>query len=143
MQTKLGSLSEVRVQVTSNIKGSVLHSPQLPVCQNLLDQLKQVKETSLFKGGSQLASVFSLSLSLSPSLSQVDGQWINIFKELSDIPQLEPILIKKMFVNISSEFSSTENMLKELVKQRALKLADAQENCKVCQVRELNCMADR
>ena len=39
---KLGSLSEVRVQVTSNIKGSILHSPQLPVCQNLLDQLKQV-----------------------------------------------------------------------------------------------------
>jgi hypothetical protein len=59
---------------------------------------------------------------------------VNVFKELSDVPQLEPILIKKMFINISSEFSSTENMLKELAKQRALKLADAQENCKVCQV---------
>ena len=81
----------------------------------------------------------SLSLSLSLPFPlflspQVDGQWVNIFKELTDIPQLESILIKKMFVNISSEFSSTENMLKELVKQRTLKVADAQENCKVCQV---------
>ena len=80
---------------------------------------------------------YSLSLPFPPSLSplpKVDGQWVNIFKELSDVAQLEPILIKKMFINISGEFSSTENMLKELMKQRALKLADAQENCKVCQV---------
>ena len=71
MQSKLGSLSEVRVQVTSNIKGSILHSPQLPVCQNLLDQLKQVriKTTHCLRRRSAVIHILSLSLPLSLSLS--------------------------------------------------------------------------
>ena len=66
---------------------------------------------------------------------QVDGQWVNIFKELADVSQLEPILIKKMFVNISKEFVPVETKLKDLAKQRPLKLTEAKENCRVCQVR--------
>ena len=73
----------------------------------------------------------------SPLSWQVDGQWVNIIKELADVSQLEPILIKKMFVNISKEFVPVEALLKELVKQRPLKLPDAMENCRLCQVREM------
>ena len=46
MHTKLIGKSDKRTKVATDIRDSILHDPQSPVCQELLDQLKEVNNNN-------------------------------------------------------------------------------------------------
>ena len=58
---------------------------------------------------------------------------MNTVRELSQVPLLEPLLIKKTFTNISRELVDIGTAIKHL-ENRSLKSEDAEANYKACQV---------
>ena len=100
-------MAEHRDGVVAEIKNLIVGSadPNSPQCQDLLDQL-----------------------------CEVDTQWVNVVRDLGEMPVLECILLRQMFRNVSREVAAMETALPEF-DNRGLGIEEVTDKYEECKVR--------
>ena len=75
-------------------------------------------------------SIYALFL----STLQVETEWVNVSRDLSGVPSLEPLLLKRLLSNASREGAALGACLQLMGEERSVEVDKAKLNHRRCQV---------
>ena len=84
----------------------------------------------------------SYSLQLLEQLRNIEMQWVNVVNDLTNMQQLEPILIKNMIRNMAKEVKSLEPFFAEM-ECKGINLEVITLKCDLCEVCFINYVLTR